>query len=130
MGIVVCVAMLLGVLMLVFKPKYQRPSVYKHTSVKLALSAVRFAVVLLGVWNAAWYGLSNLETFWGKAALISGLFMIAAGLVSMYESKAAKHRAYNYLQAVRWLIILGLIASFLLYFISLVQLNLGYPIIQ
>jgi len=131
MGIVVCVAMLLSVLMLVFQPKHQQHRADQYASVKLALSAVRFTVLLLGVWNAAWYGLSNLEAFWGKAALISGLFMIAAGLVLMHESRAAaKHRAYNYFQAVRWLIILGLIASFLLYFVSLVQLNLGYPIIQ
>ena len=142
MGIVVCVVMLLGVLMLTHQPQMLWQKFLHKRGAKITKSVIRIALFLLGVWNAGWYGAVNFDDFWGKAALISGLFMIVASFLLMgehavFDKKSSRGKdivllsqIYEYLEQYRWLVVIGLAGSFLLYFVTLVRLNLGYPIIH
>lgn len=78
MGIVVAVFMLLGVLMAspwvptrlrVIRPK---PNV---------VDTLATGLLLAGLWNSLWYGLRHMANFWGQAALVSGLLMVAVAML-------------------------------------------------
>ena len=141
MGIVVCIAMLLGVVTMLRRSVHstERPA---HIVLRIARLAVPTGLFLLGIWNAFWYGIENIHLFWGKAALGSGLFMITASIIIFGDSQrgysphsedrdsALMSWLYRLLNPLRGIVLLGLGLSFLLYFITLVQLNLGYPIIR
>ncbi|MEH6457462.1 MAG: hypothetical protein V7749_14120, partial [Cocleimonas sp.] len=80
-----------------------------------------------GLWNTFWFGLRNVDVFWGQAALGSGLIMIASALVILLSlrrpAETLKHRWFH------WFLIAGLFMHFLLYAITIVQLNLGMEIL-
>lgn len=119
MGIVVCLAMAVG-LFLLWKEHKNKVSKSNNKKAMMAF------VLLAGLWNSLWYGLRNYTEFWGIAALVSGVFMLLTVLILNKES------FFNARQTVilKGLTIIGLFASFLLYAITLVQLNLGIPIIR
>jgi hypothetical protein len=135
MGIVVSVFMLMGLLLLwpwpsaLTKPLHRRP---------VRVKVIAVGVLLAGAWNALWHGLRHLDAFWGIAALVSGVLMMAtAALVLRWNRRdAARIGAISgavpptaVADALAWLLFLALFACFLLYAVTLVQLNLGYPII-
>ena len=128
MGIVVCISMLLGLLMLSPKKWLSNKLLVKSQSI------IAVQLFLFGVWNAAWYGAQHLGSFWGMAALVSGLAMILSGIVLAVESGDEKSKFiisfYQLIKPARVLVIVMLCASFLLYAVTLIQLNLGVPIIQ
>ncbi len=124
MGIVVSLVMLLGLVQMFIK------------RVRWA-NLVAGALLALGVWNAAWYGLRHLAEFWGMAAIISGISMIFAAIIVAGEVRSTNEtqgspvlRAYRLIVGFRAVILISLLASFLLYAITLVRLNLGLPIIS
>lgn len=141
MGVVVCIAMLfgLGAMML-------RPDCSSENPLHIIIRNIRAGVPLVlfgsGTWNAFWYGIANSQFFWGKAALVSGLFMIAASIILVVENQLGSrsqlanieslfiNKLYQRLRPMRIIVLLGLGMSFLLYAITLIQLNLGYPIIR
>lgn len=126
MGIVVCIAMLVGALAL-----------FKKQPGKTLKFAAEISLIF-GIWNFAWYGLRHLGTFWGYAALATGIVMLMTGLILLVESNSSGKLKqapallviYKYLQPIRTPILIALIAGFLLYAVSLIQLNLGYTIIR
>jgi hypothetical protein len=76
--------------------------------------------------------LRHLDSFWGQAALVSGLLMMVTGMLVLRAQQVAIPSAAAGPpppRAWRIALLLGLLASFLLYGVTLVQLNLGYPII-
>ncbi len=124
MGIVVSIAMFLGLVQMFIKRS------------PLA-SLVAGGLLALGIWNAAWYGLRHLTEFWGMAAISSGLAMIAAAIIVAGEARTTDdtqgsplHKIYRIVIGFRTVILFALLASFLLYAITLVRLNLGMPIIS
>lgn len=128
MGIVVCISMLLGLLMFTPKAWITNKSLVKWQFI------IAVQLYLFGVWNAAWYGIQHLGSFWGMAALVSGLAMILSGILLAVESRDEKSKFiisfYQLIKLIRSLTVVALLASFLLYAVTLIQLNLGVPIIQ
>lgn len=119
MGIVVCLAMLLGLVQLI-------------TRQALAGSLIAWLLVVLGAWNALWYGLRHIGEFWGWAALISGVFMVMSGVLIAAQSGKPELliRLAAKITALRLFVIVGLFASFLLYAVTLIRLNMGLSIIH
>ena len=126
MGIVVTIAMLLGLVIL-------RPTPWKNThSGKQDLRFVTFtstSLALFGFWNVAWYGVRHLDQFWGWAAIISGLSMIFAAIIIIVERTNQNTSTGTWLAAIRSFVVGVLALSFILYAVTLIQLNLGLPII-
>ena len=123
MGIVVTLVMLLGLLAL-FGQKYTSGSKTQFTIIGL--------LALLGAWNAFWHGVQYWPPIWAKAAIISGIFMILTALLLTVKKYSI---ADSFLQGTAgkmtvYFIIVGLLCSFLLYAVTLIQLNMGYPIIR
>jgi hypothetical protein len=91
-------------------------------------------LMLAGLWNILWYGARHLASFWGNAAGVSGAFMLLAALLILGEKKPAPPKwllaSSNWIKPIRLLIIIGLALSFLLYAVTLIQLNLGFPFIR
>jgi len=130
MGIVMAVFMLLGLLLV---SPWKRSTLLGRPSVVRAASV---GLMIAGMWNALWYGLRHLNDFWGLAALISGILMVAVAIIALAERGTAGSsssgfviRAYKMVKPLSLPIIVGLLACFLLYSITLVRLNLGYSII-
>jgi len=124
MGIVVSLAMLLALFMMCFASTCNQPKYQALTKVGMSF------VVLLGVWNAAWYGIPNIASFWGMTALLSGVFMLFAGQIIYLEvtqSAITRHARYFDFKLVTTMV-LGL--YFLLYAITIIQMNLEMPIIN
>jgi peptidoglycan/LPS O-acetylase OafA/YrhL len=115
MGIVMAICMLAGIVLL----SPWRPA---RMAGGRAAPAIAGLVLLAGMWNALWHGLRHLDTFWGLVALATGLLMMATGLLVLRAQRAAPG-------PLRIVLLLGLLAGFLLYSVTLVQLNLGHTII-
>lgn len=108
MGIVMAIIMLLGVLALINKR-------WKNNVTSIVL-------LLGGLWNLLWYGLRHTSSFWGNSAIITGILMVLAALHLLGILKLSKGGNKFYA--------LCLTAGFLLYSITIIQLNLGYDIIK
>ena len=124
MGIVVTLAMLTGLWVLVLSPN----SIFRKRSSdhsKMTIFAGSF-LLIAGLWNAFWHGLQNINVFWGLAALITGLVMIASALVVLmslrHPVEFVKRRWFHYF------LITALLMSFSLYAITLVQIYSGMEI--
>jgi len=119
MGIVICVTILLTLSVL-------RPSPWNGRREDASpigfYSFVSIISALFGAWNA-FYGLLNLFEFWGITALISGVLLLCASLTLVLERSRGISIAYW----PRLMLVLGLAFSFLLYAITIIQLNLGLP---
>ena len=111
MGIVVTLGMCFGLFILV--------NHLKPNSNQLNPFLAGF-VLLCGIWNAFWYGTQNIGQFWGQVALGSGLLMIISVVIVFLNIRS---RPVIYLVAVL------LFGFFMLYSVTIVQLNLGLPII-
>ena len=116
MGIVMAIVMLAGLTMML-----------KRKRSLIASNIVALLLLLGGFWNALWYGLRHLGQFWGVAGLVTGFVMIATALY-LWLNKSSKDS--NTRTDYKIVVTSALAASFLLYFITLVQLNLGYEIIR
>lgn len=115
MGIVITLSMLIGLLALIYIDRMSRQR-------RRLVAAI---LGLSGLWNMLWYGAQNYLQFWGQAALVSGLLLLLAALRMLYPSQPM-------LSAViaRRLLFCTLLSCFLLYATTLLQLNLGLPIIR
>ncbi len=126
MGIVVTLAMLMGLIIL-------RPTPWRNDQgEKQDLRIVTFTaacLVILGTWNVLWYGLRHVSEFWGWAAMFSGVSMLISALIIFRERSTPSSAMESWLGAIRGLVVVSLAASFLLYAVTLVQLNLGMPIL-
>jgi hypothetical protein len=129
MGIVVTVFMLLGLLMA--SPWGKCSLGTKRQNYHLA-NTIGTGLLLAGAWNTFWHGLRYLDYFWGLAGLVSGVFMmlVAVGILTKYGSNflALNTITLSVSRAIKpfsmvWL--MGLLLSFLLYGVTLIQLNLG-----
>ena len=123
MGIVVSVAMFLALAMMVFNKRLKNK---KQPAVVLAIGFV----TLSGIWNSAWYGVQNVPSFWGFAALLSGLFMLAAVSTFYLEMRMQAMVSSCTYAAFRLAVMIGLGLYFLLYLVTIVQINLNMPIIH
>ncbi|MEM7360180.1 MAG: hypothetical protein AAF431_13850 [Pseudomonadota bacterium] len=133
MGIVVCVSMLIGLLGFMPMPwrENQGNSVPAQSILGRIQSVAPLLLAIMGAWNALWYGLRNLGSFWGNAGLLTGLIMMmAAVLLNKANTGSLLALIYRVLNPLRVLVFVALLASFLLYLVTLIQLNLGYPIIR
>ncbi len=126
MGIVVAVSMLLGLIIL-------RPTPWRsHHREKQDLRLVTFttaSLVIFGLWNVLWYGLRHLSYFWGWAAIISGLTMLVAAMIIFMERSNPLSATESWLGAARGTVVLVLALSFVLYAVTIIQINLHLPII-
>lgn len=135
MGIVVCVTMLFGLLGLL-KKRGKTPG--KGALLEAIYTQAPSLSILIGLWNFAWYGLRHLGSFWGHTALATGLVMLMTGVILLVESNSGGklNRApillttYKLLKPIRVPVAIALLSGFLLYAVTLVQLNLGYEIIR
>ena len=116
MGIVMAIVMLAGLTMML-----------KKNRSLIASNIVALLLLLGGFWNALWYGLRHLGQFWGAAGLVTGFVMVVTALY-LWLNKSSK--GSNIRTDYKIVVTSALAASFLLYFITLVQLNLGYEIIR
>ncbi len=113
MGIVMAVVMLAGLIM-----------IFKRKRSSTISNVVALLLVLGGFWNALWYGLRHLGEFWGIAGIVTGFTMVVAALYLWLNHSGDQPKKLYKLWVGS-----ALAASFLLYFVTLVQLNLGYKII-
>ncbi len=127
MGIVVAITMLLGLMIL-------RPTPWSNERIESQsgkfVTFTMAALFILGLWNCLWYGLRHLGEFWGWASIISGVSMIAAALIIWEERNPSS--VFNNLKVgfVRSSVVVVLALSLLLYVITLIQLNMGLPIMS
>lgn len=134
MGIVVTVCMLLGLLM-VSPLSWLSLGAQRH-NIQLA-NVIGFALLFAGLWNSLWHGLRYLHSFWGMAALVSGVFMVLVAVIILKEygrsqlaSSTAFQRLYKGISPLSLTWTVGLLASLGLYAVTLVRLNLGLSIIH
>jgi len=124
MGIVVSLAMLLGIIFLLFERFYtcSKPSLLMKVSLLFMLAA--------GLWNSVWYGLQNLATFWGLAGFVSGIFILMSTLLVYKKGLSESAMPQAIQKLLRVTTIVGLVLCFALYVITIVRINLALPIIS
>jgi hypothetical protein len=134
MGIVVCITMLIGLLYFVRSWQRSAKQNVKTGWFDNVIGPAPILLLVIGLWNTVWHGLRHLSSFWGYAALITGIVMLLAGFILLVESKpqrpAALLAGYKILNRLRLPIFIALLMGFLLYAVTLVRLNLNYPIIH
>ena len=135
MGIVVCVSLLLSLLVFLDrKLRARRPEKNSLALVSRPEVAIAWVLLVVGLWNILWYGLRHMHAFWGQVAIASGLSMLFAAILlhgsRQTEASSLISKVYRWVRPIKPLIIVGLFASFLLYAITLIQLNLGMEIIN
>jgi len=120
-GIVVCLVMLLGLVVL-------RPSPWdKDHRVELHPKFVLVVVTLLAVigsWNVI-YAIFKIHGFWFFMSLLSGVTMVFAAILITLGDYSSNEPSIS-----RNLIIAVLALSFLVYAVTLIQLNLGFAILR
>jgi hypothetical protein len=129
MGIVVAVLMGLGVLLAWPWPS---EAMRRWQEKPQRSGTVATGLMLGGLWNSAWHGLRHLGDFWGQAALVSGILMMAVAVLLVVERSpagwghfAAVRAVYKLIKPVSGVLVVGLLACFILYAVALVRLNLG-----
>jgi len=127
MGIVVTIAMLLG--LVVLRPTPWRNNELVPSNHKFVVLVACF-LLLAGVWNFAWYGLRHIASFWGAAALVSGGVMILSAVIVYTERIDTVKQNFIIPTWLRISTVFALVICFLLYAVTLIQLNLGYPILR
>lgn len=133
MGIVVCLVMALGLVAFLPMPWREPDSAVSASgSISITLKSIApVALAIAGAWNALWYGLQNTAIFWGKTGLITGVVMMMCAVVLTSQLNKCRliTRLYKILNPFRIPLFVALLASFLLYLVTLIQLNLGLPVI-
>jgi hypothetical protein len=129
MGIVVAVLMGLGVLLAWPWPS---EAMRRWQEKPQRVGTVTKGLMLGGLWNSAWHGLRYLGDFWGQAALVSGILMMAVAVLLVVEKSTAGwgrlgpvRAAYKVIQPLSGALVVGLLACFILYTVGLVRLNMG-----
>ena len=117
MGIVVCLTMLFT--LAVLRPSPWNGRLADQSPLGFYVG-VTVASAVFGAWNA-FYGLLNLFSFWGASALVSGLLMLCSSLVLILERSSGT----SIQPLPRLALVFALLLVFLLYAITLVQINLG-----
>jgi len=102
----------------------------------MACSFVAVALLGLGLWNVI-YGYLNISGFWLWVSLVSGIAMVLASFYILAETnvdidsqETSDVNAQINNSKLRNAVVTVLALSFLVYAITLVQLNLGYPILR
>ena len=131
MGIVVTIVMLIGLVIL--RPTPWRNSITLEPNLGFVAVAV-VSLLVCGLWNLFWFGFRNLGDFWGWAAIISGLAMILSAQLIITQHIIAQHsERFNMigtkLLEIKGVVISILALSFILYAVTILQLNIGLPII-
>ncbi len=121
MGIIVCISMLLGLVVLQPSP-WNRSARVDHHQGFVLFSAI--ALTGLGFWNVL-YGFFNIDGFWRWASLLSGITMVMAAAYIFVERTSDASSCY-----VRRIVTTLLAISFVLYAVTIVQLNFGYPVLR
>ncbi len=127
MGIVMTVAMLLG--LIVLRPTPWSNDVKGQQDLRL-VTFTAAVLVLSGVWNVVWYGLRHVPEFWGWAAIVSGVSMLLAALIIFRERSNPLSGTESWLGAIKGFVVLVLAVCFMLYAVTIVQINLGLPILR
>jgi len=127
MGIVVCICMLLGLAVLQPSPLNYSKRAHQHAP-KFVLF-VALTLLGLGLWNAI-YGFFGLGGFWRWASLVSGVAMVLGSFYIFAERKPDSLNGRSEHGLLRKIVIVILVLSFLVYAVTLIQLNLGYPILR
>jgi len=117
MGTVVTFAMLFGAVALFFTGRLP-------VSLRRGIGVL---MLLSGLWNVLWYGLRNFGEFWGNAALVSGVVMVAASVIILLEAGWLRITAPP--GPVRMIASGALVLCLLLYGVTIIQLGLGQEII-
>ena len=126
MGIVVCIGMLLGLSVLRPTP-WNSAGRAKHAPEFVLFTAA--ALLSLGVWNVL-YAYSHISGFWFWASLVSGSAMVLASFYIFSERGSEPVDRARINSASRKVVVAVLALSFLLYAVTLIQLNLGYAILS
>lgn len=129
MGIVVCIIMLLG--LSVLQPTPWDSSRRAQYDPKFVI-CVALLLCGVGLWNVI-FGLLKIDGFWMWASLVSGAaMMFGAGYI--FSEQNANFNTGGNLQVehtgMRKVVVIVLALSFLLYAVTLIQLNLGYSIVR
>ena len=119
MGIAVTIAQLFGLIAYTLSKFVESNPTDSSSVAKFKNNLAVPSLATLGLWNIAWYGMRNLETFWGQAAIITGVVMLLASL-DLTDRRVL---------LPRFIVVVALLASFGLYAVTLVRLNLGLAII-
>ena len=120
MGIVVCISLLM--LLSALRPQLFSAEHGGQAEHKAYFWFVCVSSLIVGAWNS-YYGFTHFGEFWGNAALVSGLAMMWGSLFLFRQLNDMPIK----FQALRVAVVIILAASFLLYAITLIQLNLGFP---
>ncbi|MFT6406931.1 MAG: cytochrome c oxidase subunit IV [Arenicella sp.] len=125
MGIIVCITMLLGLSVLQPSP-WDSAKRLEHAPKLVLFTAL--LLFCLGLWNAL-YGYFSLSGFWSWASVVSGSAMLCASLY-VYSERKTESGAVHSASLLRKAVISVLAISFVVYAVTLIQLNLGYAIIR
>lgn len=131
MGIVVCISMLLG--LAVLQPTPWDSSKRGGHAPKFILFAGA-ALLGFGAWNVL-YAYFKLDGFWSWMSLISGVAMVV-GSYYIFSEQGSNISDEGHIKnsgasgsRFRKAVVAVLSLSFLLYALTPIQLNLGYPIL-
>jgi hypothetical protein len=126
MGIVVTVVMLLGLTIL-------RPTPWSDEGEQVMgvrMTRATFVLLLvLGLWNVFWHGINNMDDFWGWAALGSGIVMLLSARIIFLEHLSLRDGFGSVNTSFRTAVVGFLSVFFLLYAVTIVQINMGLPIL-
>lgn len=126
MGIVVTIVMLLGLTIL-------RPTPWSDEGEQvmgLRMTRATFVLLLvLGLWNVFWHGINNMDDFWGWAALGSGIVMLLSARIIFLEHLSLRDGFGPVNTSFRTAVVGFLSVFFLLYAVTIVQINMGLPIL-
>ena len=89
MGSVVTVCMLAGVVGGVLTPAREPDSPQPPVFAQLVSKSIGFVVLAAGVWNIAWYWVRHPVSYWGLAALVSGLLMLWVSVYLLASQKVS-----------------------------------------
>jgi len=110
MGTIMAVSMFIGFFMGLPLPSIKNLPIFVR-------KPLGYFVLAAGFWNVFWYAAQNLTHFWGQAALISGILMMITSFYIINET-----RLPTFLQKLRPLVLLLLLACALLYAITIARL--------
>ena len=110
MGTIMALCMLLGFILAL-------PLTSVRNTPAFIRKPVGYLVMIAGLWNVFWYAVQHLTQFWGQAALVSGVLMIVTAFYIINET-----RVPPFLQKIRPLVLILLLACGLLYAITIYRL--------
>ena len=131
MGIVICILIAFSI---IFLDPFANISALKRFGgvlrTKKLSNFIGVAIFIGGVWNAFWYGIAQLNTFWGGVAFLSGILMILAAMKLLFLKYALVEKFLGSKSIFQQALSFSLLGFFLLYLITIISLNIGLPIIS